>query len=111
MPPKVENLFTGLKPPATGECFDPLLRYRNLRIERILSSATPEEAWFDQPQDEWVILLEGEATLEVAGTEVFLTPGDYLFLPAHTRHRLVRAHPAPRCLWLAVHLDPEAASA
>ena len=32
--------------------------------------------------------------------------GDWIFIPAHTPHRLIAASPLPRCLWLAVHLFP-----
>jgi len=32
--------------------------------------------------------------------------GDHLFIPAHTRHRVLATSEEPRCLWLAVHIDP-----
>ena len=102
----VRNLFAELPSLAEGEDFDELLRCRNLRIERILSSPVPDSRPYDQPQDEWVILLEGRATLEIAGETVRLKPGDHVFLPAHTPHRVLSADPRPRCIWLAVHLLP-----
>lgn len=50
---------------------------------------------------EWVLLLEGKATLACAdGERVYLTRGDALNLPAHPRHRITFAScPA---IWLAV---------
>lgn len=104
------NFFAGLSEPADGEVFSDLLRRRNLRVERIVSSAFPDTGLYDQEQDEWVILLEGRAVLEVDGTEVRLAAGDYLFIPAHTPHRLLETRPEPRCVWLAVHLYPEDAN-
>ena len=104
---RVRNLFADLREPATGEDFAELLRLRNLRIERIVSSASPDSALYDQAQDEWVILLEGRATLQIAGATVDLGPGDYLCIPAHTPHRVLATVPAPRCVWLAMHLLPD----
>lgn len=96
------NLFTDANPPVKGERFDELLTHKNLRIERIVSSAAIMPAESMQTQDEWVVLLQGEATLDVAGMLHTLRAGDYLFLPAGTPHTV-------RCvsegaLWLAVHL-------
>ncbi len=98
------NLFRGLPEPESGEVFEDLLRCRNVRIERIVSSERPEPVLYDQPQDEWVMLLQGRASLEVAGETVALEPGDHLFIPAHTPHRLLQTSAEPRCLWLGVHV-------
>jgi len=97
------NLFQGLTCPATGERFDNLMSHGRLRIERIVSSSEPEATLYDQPQDEWVVLLEGRARIELAGEPLELRPGDWVFIPAHTPHRVLSTSPQPRCLWLAVH--------
>ena len=102
----VQNLFADLASPNEGEDFAELLRCRNLRIERIVSSAAPGSCAYDQPQDEWVILLEGHATVDIADETVHLGPGDHVFIPAHTPHRVRSTDPRPRCIWLAVHLFP-----
>jgi len=101
------NLFTKANPPPEGERFDELLRHRNLLIERIVSSAviTPQE--YVQPQDEWVLLVQGEAVLRVDGASVALKAGDYLFLPAGTPHTVERT--SEGAMWLAVHLYPDPA--
>ncbi|WP_312234935.1 cupin domain-containing protein [Stutzerimonas nitrititolerans] len=93
-------LVTGLN----GERFEALLSHRNLVIERIISSADITPTDYVQSQDEWVVLLQGEATLEVAGKAVELRSGDYLFLPAGTLHVVWRV--TNGALWLAVHLHP-----
>lgn len=99
------NLFADAAPPDEGERFETLLTHRNLVIERIVSSAalTPQE--YVQPQDEWVLLVRGDAALEVAGEPVLMLAGDHLFLPAGTPHKVLRA--SDGALWLAVHLYPE----
>ncbi|MEI2453492.1 cupin domain-containing protein [Lysobacter firmicutimachus] len=101
---KIGNLFDGSQAPAAGERFEPLLSHRNLVVERILSSAAIEPVEYVQPQDEWVALLQGEATLEVAGESFELRSGDHLFLPAGTPHIVRRV--SQGALWLAVHLHP-----
>ncbi len=41
--------------------------------------ASPAGFWYDQDEDEWVVVLRGTATLEFAGGEqVELKAGDYL---------------------------------
>lgn len=96
------NLFADAQPPAQGERFEALLSHKNLVIERIVSSADITPTQYVQTQDEWVAMIQGEATLEVAGTLVELRTGDYLFLPAGTPHTVRRV--SEGALWLAVHL-------
>jgi len=100
------NLFADLPAPKTGEVFETLLEDRQLRIERICSSPWPEPLLYDQTSDEWVLLLTGHALLECDGQPIPLNAGDYLFIPAHTKHRVLSTSAEPRCTWLAVHLDP-----
>ena len=71
-------------------------------VERIVSSAKIAPNEYVQSQDEWVVLVRGEAELDVAGETVVLRCGDYLFLPAGTAHRVKSA--SEGALWLAVHL-------
>ena len=102
------NLFNDAEPPQQGERFDTLLNHRNLVVERIVSSATITPQEFVQRQDEWVLLVQGEAVLRVAGEPVSLKPGDYLFLPAGVPHTVERA--SEGAMWLAVHLHPAPAA-
>ena len=87
-----------------------LLAGRGVRIERIVShgQASPPGYWYDQDEDEWVMLLEGEATLRFddgqCGGEPLLrlTPGMHVHIPAHARHRVEWTAPDRRSVWLAV---------
>jgi cupin 2 domain-containing protein len=101
----IHNLFTDTVAPHQGERFDTLFSHRNLVIERIVSSAAMAPKEYVQAQDEWVLLVRGEAVLQVAGETISLRPGDYLFLPAGVPHSVERA--TDGALWLAVHLHPE----
>ncbi|HET7832076.1 MAG TPA: cupin domain-containing protein [Gallionella sp.] len=98
------NLFVDAIAPETGERFEQLLGHKNLVIERIVSSADITPCEYVQSQDEWVILLQGEAVLKVAGETTALKSGDYLFLPAGTPHTVERT--SQGAIWLAVHLHP-----
>ena len=67
------NLFTGLPALDQGEFFQDLWRQGRVRIERILSSASPDPVRYDQKQDEWVLLLEGQAVLKTCAKFVVET--------------------------------------
>lgn len=92
------------------ERFDQLLKVANVRIERIVSTgqATPSGEWFDQAWDEWVVVISGaaEILLEDEDAPRSLGQGDYLFLPAHIRHRVTWTAAERSTVWLAVHIDP-----
>lgn len=97
------NLLHPLPDDLTEEVFSELLRREAVRIERVVSNghASPEGFWYDQDENEWLVLLQGEAGIAFADREpVYLQQGDTLNLPAHTRHRVTfTSHPA---IWLAV---------
>ncbi len=100
----IRNLFADAQPPSTGERFDTLVQQGNVVIERIVSGADITPTEYIQAQDEWVILLTGEARLDVAGEPVSLKAGDHLFLPAHTPHTVTQV--SAGATWLAVHIHP-----
>jgi cupin 2 domain-containing protein len=88
------------------EKFEQIVSGKNIQIERIISTGqtTPAGQWYDQALDEWVILLQGEAELAYADdTRIRLKVGDYLLIPAHTKHRIEYTSIEPACIWLAVH--------
>jgi cupin 2 domain-containing protein len=100
------SLFDGLPASAGGEIFTDLLTRPGIRIERIVSTgqATPVESPYDQPHDEWVVLLRGAAGLWVDGEgERDLHPGDYLLIPAHRLHRVLWTATDEPTVWLAIH--------
>jgi cupin 2 domain-containing protein len=104
------NLFANTPVLSHGEAFEPLLSCSQLRIERIISSADPDQQLYDQTEDEWVCLLQGTAQLWIAGVTVDLVGGDYYFIPAHTLHRVLYTTSEPQCIWLAIHLERDCAT-
>ncbi len=91
------------------EVFEEILHASSFRVERIVSTgqASPPDFWYDQEEDEWVALLQGEAVLEFEdGSSERLRSGDWVFLPAHIRHRVTATSVEPPCIWLAVFGRP-----
>ncbi|MFM7438469.1 MAG: cupin domain-containing protein [Snowella sp.] len=102
----MDNIFQLPFPLPPTEVFEILVQTKQVHIERIISSgqATPPDHWYDQEQDEWVILLQGQAILSYEdGREVLLKAGDYLLIAAHEKHRVVETSADPPCIWLAIH--------
>lgn len=106
--PSPSNIFHALPEDVTREVFESLAGNSMVKIERIISSgqASPDTGWYDQEHHEWVIVLQGAATLcfDESG-EINLSPGDYIDIPAHTRHRVTRTSDDPVTIWLAVHYE------
>ncbi|MCK5363309.1 MAG: cupin domain-containing protein [Gammaproteobacteria bacterium] len=101
------NIFTCLPANRNTEHFDTLARFGDGRLERIVSfgQCSPEGFWYDQDHSEWVLVLRGHAKLEVEGfpAPIALSPGDYINLTAHTRHRVAWTSPEEPTIWLAIH--------
>ncbi|AMP01295.1 hypothetical protein CAter282_3508 [Collimonas arenae] len=101
------NLLNNLPLDSSAEVFELLHERAGLKIERIVSNgqASPPGFWYDNPQEEWVLLLSGSAglTLEGAREEHVMQPGTWLHIPAHCRHRIEWTDANQPTIWLAVH--------
>ena len=106
-PPFSKNIFAQIPEQIPEELFECILKQDNIVIERIVSNGhiSPVGQWYDQARDEWVILLQGKATLLFEKDQILisLAPGDYLLIPAHTRHRVEWSQPDFNTIWLAIH--------
>jgi cupin 2 domain-containing protein len=105
----VGNLFADRPSEAAEEIVETLASGRGVRIERIVSTgqASPPGFWYDQPDDEWVVLLSGSAVLRFADAAEprRMAPGDHLLIPARRRHRVEATDPDTPSVWLAVHFE------
>ena len=101
------NIFSDIPKDLDQEAFEEIINSGNFRIERIMSRghSTPPGQWYDQDQDEWVIVLAGSAALLFEGSEhaITLKPGDYVNIPAHVKHKVEWTNQAEETIWLAVH--------
>ena len=75
-----------------------------VRIERVISHGhcSKEGFWYDQEEDEFVLLLQGEAELEFESETIHLKKGDCLTIKAHQRHRVKWTTPNQSTIWLTV---------
>lgn len=103
------HILRSLPDASAEEVFTTLLQRPGVRIERIVSQGqtTAEDAPYDQPHDEWVLLLAGGARLWLEGEaeEKTMTPGETLLIPAHVRHRVTWTSADPATVWLAIHFE------
>ena len=108
----VTNLFDNMPDAPAEEQFDVLIESGHVRIERIVSRghASPEGFWYDQPHDEWVLLLRGRAAVEFEKPPqtVEMGPGDSTHIAAHERHRVAWTSPDEPTVWLAIHFPATA---
>ena len=103
------NLCTDLPANLPDELISTLLDAANIRIERIVSHghASPEGFWYDQDENEWVIVLKGAARLRFEDETVEMKPGDFVNIPAHRKHRVEWTTPDEPTIWLAVFYRSE----
>jgi cupin 2 domain-containing protein len=111
------NLFEDVPEFLPEERVETIFSRPRCRVERIISwgQTTPENTWYDQPEDEWVLLLQGEAVLlmerdrtgsihknapEESFEEVRMKKGDSLLIKTHQRHRVTYTSKDPPCIWL-----------
>lgn len=103
----MKNIFADIPDNLKDEFFETLLETTDFRIERIISQghASGDEFWYDQDENEWIILLEGGAVLRFAdkGKLVVLHPGDYLNIPPRHKHRVEWTDPNQQTVWLAIY--------
>jgi len=102
---RVENLFANLPELSGSEHLLSLFENPSVKIERIVSQSysSPPGFWYDQDEDEWVIVVRGKTALEFEGGElVRMQEGDYLTIPRHVKHRVHQTSPEP--IWLAVRI-------
>ena len=97
------NMFENIDIPEVGENFEALYKKDGVLIERIVSSDKPEIKEYNQPYDEWLVLLEGEATIEVKKKKILLKRGDTKLIGKDTIHRVLATKKGT--IWLCIHLQ------
>ena len=103
---KKENIYNNIPKKFSDEVIENILKNKSIRIERIMSKghSTPKEFWYDQDENEWVIVLNGKAEIFFDGdiNPIQLKKGDYLNINAHVKHRVEYTDPDIETIWLAV---------
>ena len=100
------NIFSNIPNNLPEEIFETILSILILSFDIIVSKgqSSPKNFWYDQDQNEWVIVLEGKARLVFKGNETInLNKGDYINIPAHKKHRVEWTDPHVETIWLAIY--------
>lgn len=104
---RLENIFRDRGIKLKEELVEILLSTGNIvRLERVVSpkSGTPSET-YDQDEDELVMVVRGYAELEFEEKKrrwkkVIMRDGNYLKIPAHLKHRVIKTEEGTT--WLAL---------
>lgn len=101
-----KNLYESTPDELQAELVDGLTGNSNCRIERIVSLGhkSPFGFWYDQEQEEFVVLLKGNAAIrfETGDRLVVMEEGDYLVIKAHEKHRVEWTATGVATIWLTV---------
>ena len=101
------NLLSCLPVTVPNELKETLVQAKHVRIERIVSNghASPAGFWYDQAENEWVLVVQGAARLQFEDETAELRPGDWINIPAHRKHRVEWTTPDEPTIWLAVFYE------
>lgn len=103
---KDNNIFAEIPQRLDQELVEILLENKGVSIERIISKGhtSPASGWYDQPTNEWVMVLKGEGVIAFEDEpEIRLVAGSYIDIAAHKKHRVSWTDPNNETIWLAVH--------
>ena len=102
----MQNLFADVPADLPAELVDVLAENEHVRIERIVSrgQSSPDGFWYDQAEAEWVVVLAGEAKLQIEGDAgaLHMKAGDHVRIPPRQKHRVEWTKPDEPTVWLAV---------
>jgi cupin 2 domain-containing protein len=98
------NLLANIPLELPKELIVTLHEAAHVRIERIVSlgHSSPAGFWYDQDENEWVLLIQGASRLQFDGEVIEMKPGDFVSIPAHTRRRVEWTTQDEKTVWLAV---------
>jgi len=98
------NILADLPDQLPNELVQKILKTPNVRIERIVSHGhrSPADSWYDQDENEWVLLIAGAARLQFDDEIIEMTPGSFANIASHRRHRVDWTDPDQATVWLAV---------
>ena len=105
---KQQNFFSNITENLSDEIIETILTHNNIRIERIISKgqSSPEDFWYDQTENEWILVLEGKAIIKFEDESIItLHKGDYLLIPANKKHRVEWTDPEQHTIWLAIFFN------
>ena len=99
-----KNIFENLPSKLEEEFFETIIQSDEFKLERIISKghSSPKDFWYDQDQNEFVLLLKGSAKIEFEKEIISLNEGDHIVIPAHTKHRVEETSKEEKTYWLTL---------
>ncbi|MBJ7550610.1 cupin domain-containing protein [Marinomonas ostreistagni] len=105
---KIKSLLNKNDSLPLEELFLPLINTKDSSLKHIISppGCRLDPKWYDQDQDEWVTVIQGYGVIAFEdATVVSLNSGDYITIPAHTKHRVIKTSADETTVWLAMYFD------
>lgn len=103
----LKNIFADIPEKLPDELVEHILLKGAIRIERIVSRGhcSPKDFWYDQDDNEWVVLIKGSAGLRFADHDnlIVMNSGDYIHIGKHQKHRVEWTDADQDTIWLALH--------
>ncbi|HEY2826151.1 MAG TPA: phosphoribosylaminoimidazole carboxylase [Pirellulales bacterium] len=103
---EITNLLAEIPANLPEELVQTLVRAPGVQIVRVVSQghASPEGFWYDQEENEFVVLMAGAARLvfEDQAEPVEMAPGSCVKIAAHRRHRVDWTDPQQPTVWLGI---------
>ncbi|QKF68575.1 Cupin domain-containing protein [Arcobacter venerupis] len=98
------NIFEQIIVDKKEEIFFEIFKNETIKVEKIVSNGqkSPENFWYEQEKNEFVLLLEGFAILEFENREVELKKGDCLNIEAYQKHKVKFTSLDEPTVWFAV---------
>ena len=98
------NIFNVKNIDKTKEIVEILKENENVKIEKIISTGQTTD-WMKQEQEEFVMLIQGEAIIEYKNKKQELRAGDTVIIKKNEKHRVAYTSENPCCIWLCVFYD------
>lgn len=98
------NIFDEIPVDKSEEKFFEIFKDEKIKIEKIVSNGqkSPQDFWYEQEKNEFVLILEGFAIVEFEDFEVELKKGDCLNIKAYQKHRVKFTTLDETTIWFAV---------
>ncbi len=98
------NIFEQIIVDKNEENFFEIFKNEKIKIEKIVSNGqtSPENFWYEQEENEFVLLLEGFAIVEFEDFEMELKKGDCLNIGVMEKHRVKFTSLNEPTIWFAV---------
>ncbi len=98
------NIFEEIIIDKNEEKFFEIFKNETIKVEKIVSNGqkSPDNFWYEQEENEFILLLEGFAILEFEDRIIELKKGDCLNIKVMEKHRVKFTSLDEPTIWFAV---------